>query len=54
MTFEGVITKMTTEYASPVNYYLVFNDNFIHVNQLLNKTIRFTYVKNECMSCHKD
>lgn len=54
MTFEGVLTKMTTEYATPINYYLIFSDNFIHVNQLLNKKIRFKYVKNECLSCHKD
>ena len=45
MTFEGVLTKMTTEFTSPVNYYLIFNDNFIHMNQLLDKTIRFSFWK---------
>ncbi|PSG90943.1 DUF2797 domain-containing protein [Aurantibacter aestuarii] len=54
MTFEGVLTKMTTEFTSPVNYYLIFNDNFIHMNQLLDKTIRFSFVKYECLNCHLD
>ena len=54
MTFKGVLTKMTTEFAKPINYYLVFKDSFIHVNQLLNKKISFTFVKNECMNCHLD
>jgi hypothetical protein len=54
MTFEGVLTKMTTEYSNPINYYLVFKDNFIHMNQLLNKTISFKFIKHQCLSCSLD
>jgi hypothetical protein len=54
MIFEGVLTKMTTEFTSPINYYLIFNDNFIHMNQLLNKTISISFVKYECLNCHLD
>lgn len=54
MTFEGVLTKMTTEFAEPINYYLILNEDFIHVNQLLNKTVSFKFIKNECLNCHLD
>ena len=32
MTFEGVLTKMETEFSQPVQYYLVFENDFINVN----------------------
>lgn len=54
MIFEGVLTKMTTEFTSPVNYYLIFKDNFIHMNQLLDKKLSFSFVKYECLNCHLD
>jgi hypothetical protein len=34
---EGVLTKMQTEYGDPHEYYLVFEDSFLNVNQLLGK-----------------
>ena len=54
MIFQGVLTKMTTEYANPINYYLILGSDFIHANQLLDKKISFNYVKNECLNCHLD
>jgi hypothetical protein len=33
MIFEGVITKMQTELGNPVQYYLVNENGFVHVNQ---------------------
>ena len=35
--FQGVLTKMQTEFKSPVDYYLVFKDSFVHVNRFLEK-----------------
>ena len=35
MTFEGVLTKMQTEYQNPIQYYLVFDHAFLHINQIL-------------------
>ena len=29
MQYQGVLTKMQTEYQNPVQYYLVFEDSFI-------------------------
>ncbi len=54
MTFKGVLTKMTTEFTEPINYYMVFKNDFIHVNQLLNKTISFKFIKNQCLNCSLD
>ena len=51
MTYEGVLTKMTTEFSQPIQYYLVFENDFIHMNQLLNKTLKFQFVKHQCLSC---
>ncbi|MEL4308980.1 DUF2797 domain-containing protein [Joostella sp. CR20] len=54
MMFEGVLTKMQTEFTNPINYYLVFENNYINFNQLINKKISITFVKFECLSCHLD
>ena len=54
MTYHGVLRKMETEFAKPVQYYLVFENDFINFNQLLNKTIQIEFVKHECLNCHLD
>ena len=51
MTYQGVLTKMETEYAEPIQYYLVFENDFINVNQLLNKTIEIEFVGYQCLNC---
>lgn len=50
--FQGVLTKMKTEWQSPVNYYLLFQDSFIHVNSLLQKKVQISLTGHECLSCH--
>ena len=49
MQYQGVLTKMQTELQNPVQYYLVFEDDFIHVNQLLDKEIRIEFLKYQCL-----
>ena len=51
MTYQGVLTKMETEFAEPIQYYLVFENDFINVNQLLNKTIEIEFVSYQCLNC---
>ena len=53
MIYEGVLTKMQTEYADPVQYYIVFENGFLNVNQLLNKEIQITFQGYQCISCGK-
>lgn len=54
MTYQGVLTKMQTEYDSPIQYYLVFEHDFIHMNQLLNKSVGIQLVGHQCLNCGLD
>ena len=51
MHFEGVVRKMTTEYSSVVNYFIEFENSFIHVNQFLERTFTIECVGTQCLSC---
>ena len=45
MFYQGVLTKMTTEFAQPIQYYLIFESDFLNMNQLLGKTLHIKIVK---------
>lgn len=51
MQYEGVLTKMQTENGAPIQYYLVFKTDFLHVNQLLDKNITIMFLRYECLNC---
>ena len=51
MNYQGVLTHMETELAQPIQYYLVFENDFLNMNQLLNKTISIQFVKYQCLNC---
>ena len=53
MIYEGVLAKMQTEFGNPIQYYLVFENSFLNVNQLLNKEIEISFVGYQCLNCHK-
>lgn len=53
MQYEGVLTKMQTEFANPIQYFLVFEDSFLNVNQLLDKNIAIDFVGFQCLNCGK-
>ncbi|RNC84274.1 MAG: DUF2797 domain-containing protein [Winogradskyella sp.] len=54
MVYTGVLTKMQTEFLKPIQYYLVFENDFIHMNQLLDKSISLRLVGEQCLSCGLD
>jgi len=54
MFFEMVLTKMETELSNPVRYYLVWNGDFLVVNQLLNKEISLEHIGFQCLSCQTE
>lgn len=54
MTYQGVLRKMDTEFSNPIQYYLVFENDFINVNQLLNKQVKIQFVKYQCLNCGLD
>lgn len=53
MTYEGVLTKMQTEFSNPIQYYLVFENNFLNLNQLLDKKLEINFVGYQCLHCGK-
>lgn len=54
MILSGTIRKMQTELKETVQYYLVFKDQFLHVNQLLGHQVSLKHVANECLNCGLD
>ena len=53
MTYEGVLTKMQTEFGNPIQYYLVFENSFLNINQLLDKDIEISFQSYQCLNCGK-
>ncbi len=51
MQYEGVLQKMQTEIGNPIQYYMVFKDDFLNVNQVLNKTLKINLIKHQCLNC---
>ncbi len=51
MNYEGVLTKMQTENGSPIQYYLVFENDFLNMNQLLDKKVSINFLHYQCLNC---
>ncbi len=51
MRYEGVLTKMKTELQKEVQYYLIFETDFLHLNQILDKTISINFIRYQCLNC---
>ena len=45
MLYQGVLRKMRTENGNPIQYFLVFENDFININQLLDKEIQIDFIK---------
>ena len=54
MKFQGVIRKMQSEFKSPIKYYLEFEDDFICLNDLLDKEVSIKFLHYFCLSCEKE
>ncbi len=53
MIYEGVLTKMQTELGNPIQYYLVFENSFLNLNQLLDKELEISFQGYQCLHCGK-
>ncbi|MFN3907745.1 MAG: DUF2797 domain-containing protein [Flavobacterium sp.] len=51
MKYSGTLTKMPTELGHPIQYYLLLNGSFLHMNGLLQKTIHLKHTGYECLHC---
>lgn len=54
MQYQGTLSKMETEMADPIRYYLVFETSFMNVNQLLGKKIEISFEGFQCLNCKKN
>lgn len=54
MQYEGVLRKMQTEIGSPIQYYMVFENDFLNVNQILDKKLQIDFMKYQCLNCGED
>ncbi|MGI9545914.1 MAG: DUF2797 domain-containing protein [Flavobacteriaceae bacterium] len=51
MLYRGVLKKMQTELASPIQYYMLFDGDFLNVNQVLDREIHIRFLKYQCLNC---
>lgn len=49
--YKGVLTKMRTEFVSPIHYYLELGEDELMVNELLGLRIRLKLVGYQCLHC---
>ncbi|MDP5060409.1 MAG: DUF2797 domain-containing protein [Maribacter sp.] len=54
MQYEGVLRKMQTEIGSPIQYYMLFESDFLNVNQVLDKNVKINFIKHQCLNCGND
>ena len=54
MHYQGVLRKMDTEFGKPIQYFLIFENDFLNMNQLLDKTIAIQFIKHQCLNCGLD
>lgn len=54
MQYQGVLKKMQTELADPIQYYLIFEGDFLNLNQVLNKELTISFIKFQCLNCGLD
>ncbi|TMU51039.1 DUF2797 domain-containing protein [Flagellimonas algicola] len=54
MLYQGVLRKMRTENGNPIQYFLVFENDFININQLLDKEIQIDFIKYQCLNCGRE
>lgn len=53
MIYQGTLTKMQTEFGNPIQYYLVFENSFLNLNQLLGKSLAIEFQGYQCLNCGK-
>ena len=50
--FQGVLTKMKSFNGEPIQYYLEFETDFLHMNSWIGKEIEIQLKGYECLNCH--
>lgn len=45
---------MPSEMGDPIQYYMVFENDFLHVNQVLDRELHISFLKYQCLNCGLD
>lgn len=53
MNYQGTLSKMETQLGDPIQYFLVFENSFLQMNQLLGKRISLQFEGYQCLNCGK-
>ncbi|WP_196890731.1 DUF2797 domain-containing protein [Aureivirga marina] len=51
MQYQGVLKKMATEFDSKIQYYLDMENDFLNLNQLLDKELTIRFKEYKCLNC---
>jgi len=54
MQYEGVLQKMPAEMGNPIQYFLLFENDFLNVNQVLDQQVEIRFLKYQCLNCGED
>ncbi len=54
MLYEGVLRKMRTEMGAPIQYFLMLGDDFLNLNQALNRKLKIEFIKYQCLGTGKN
>ncbi len=54
MYYESVLKRMPTELLQPVRYFLHTDEDFLILNNLINKKLNIKFIKYQCLSCGAD
>ncbi|MCE2614123.1 DUF2797 domain-containing protein [Flavobacteriaceae bacterium D16] len=54
MQYQGVLKKMESEMGEPIQYYMLFENDFLNVNQVLDKYLQIDFIKYQCLRCGED
>ncbi len=54
MQYTATLKKMLSEYGKPIQYYLETHQDYLNMNQLLDKNLTIEFDAYECLSCGKN
>ncbi|MFT4739110.1 MAG: hypothetical protein ACI8QD_002302 [Cyclobacteriaceae bacterium] len=49
--YKGVLTKMRTEFGSPIKYFLDIGEDLLNVNEVLGEQAKIVFVGYQCLNC---
>ncbi len=51
MEYKGVLKKMKTEWNTTVQYYLLFENDYLNINQLIGRELSISFDGYQCVNC---